>query len=360
VRLHPRLGLRAGLALAFAAAVAGTLALFSAGVLVLMTRSERQEQLHRDLHRPRPKDDGTPEELPQVLDLMLLLFPLAVGAAGGLGFVLARRALAPLKEASQRARQARASEEPLLLPVSGRGDEWDDLAITLNALLTDQRQSMERIHRFTANAAHELRTPLTAIIGESEVALRKPRSVDELRAALEIVHGESRRLSRLVDSLLVLAKGEARGLLGHASSIDAETLVHSAAERARARVQRAGGRAKIVVTGTAGPLWGEAQLLTRALENLLENALTHGGPSVHCALGTDAGGVVVDVSDDGPGVLESLGDVFEPLVRREDGPGAGLGLTIARTIAEAHGGTLDLVRSDHGAHFRLRLPRAPG
>src|SRR5207245_10931770 len=97
---------------------------------------------------------------------------------------LGRGARAPMRGAGRRAAAARASDWNLTLPKTGADDEWDELAGTLNALLEDARGSLLRMRRFTADAAHELRTPVTTIIGEAEVALRRDRSVEELRSAL--------------------------------------------------------------------------------------------------------------------------------------------------------------------------------
>jgi methyl-accepting chemotaxis protein len=139
-----KLTLRARLALSFAAAVAGALLVFSAVVVAVFSLSEMSDKAEEEIG----------ENTRRVLISMAIAAPAAIGGAAGLGLWLARRAVAPLQEASARARAARSSELDLTLPVRGTGDEWDELAGTLNALLADARGAMDRIRRFTADAAH--------------------------------------------------------------------------------------------------------------------------------------------------------------------------------------------------------------
>jgi two-component system heavy metal sensor histidine kinase CusS len=194
------LTLRHRLALLFAAAVAVALLVAGGatmGVIVVQTQAHRQDEIRRG----EPPDEDDALVVGRAAAAMGIVSPIVIAAAAVLGLYLARRALEPMREASRRAASARASELDLTLPVTGANDEWDELATTLNALLADARGSLLRVRRFTADAAHELRTPITAILGESEVALRRKRSELELRAALNVVkeeaeRGSSRRCSR--------------------------------------------------------------------------------------------------------------------------------------------------------------------
>ena len=347
-----RLTLRARLALSFAAAVAAALLVFSAVVVAVFSFSEMSDKGEREIG----------ENTRRVLISMVLAAPAAIGGAAGLGLWLARRAVAPLQEASARARAARSSELDLTLPVRGTGDEWDELASTLNTLLADARGAMERIRRFTADAAHELRTALTAILGEAEVAMRRERSAAELRVSLGVVREQAARLAGVLDSLLTLARADAGTLLS--SEMPSVSLEEAAREAADLAMAGAGGLepsdGSVDISGAAGPVRGDRVLLVRALRNLIENGLRHGGGKVDVRLSRHGASAVVRVEDRGPGVPEALQRVLFQRFSRADearsGGGLGLGLAIARAIAEAHGGAVELRPSERGAAFELTVP----
>jgi two-component system heavy metal sensor histidine kinase CusS len=337
-----KLSLRARLALSFAGAVAAALLVFGAAVGALLVQAERLEMARTGI------DTGDLyEDLRRVGWAMAVLLPVAAVGAAALGVWLAGRAVAPLREANARALSARASELDLTLPLRGAGDEWDQLAATLNALLADGRRSLERIRRFTSDAAHELRTPLTAILGEAEVTLRRERSAGELRAALTVVREEAARLAALVEALLSLARADAKALLGARVPCDLAELARAA-------------KGDIFITGAAPPVLADRVLLQRALGNLIENGVRHGGGEVRVELSSTGGQARALVKDSGPGIPPQLQPIlFERFARgdaaRTSG-GVGLGLSLARAIAEAHGGSLQLLPSDKGAAFELLLP----
>ena len=347
--------LRARLALSFAGAVAAALVAFSFAVVAVLAIGERAE------HRAggRPFDLRDLEDAPRVLLSMALVAPFAIGGAAALGLWLARRALLPLQEASARARAARSAAFDLTLPLRGNFDEWDELAVTLNALLGDGRASFERIRRFTADAGHELRTPLTAIISEADVTLRRPRTADELRASLLLIRESAAGLAGVIDALLTLARADAGAL----RPMPAPCALHELAVEARAQaLLGAGDRPGMTVSieGAAPSLRGDRILLVRALRNLIENGLRHGGGQVRVRLREQDGRAAVRVDDDGPGIPERLRPLlFQRFARDDDARssgGIGLGLSLARAIAEAHGGTLLLLPSARGASFELTLP----
>ena len=349
-----RLTLRGRLTAAFALAVLGALLCFGAAVIAVLWSDAAAEQRAN----PALKAEGF-EDARKALDAMLVVSPFVIAAAALLGNVLAGKAVAPIREASRRARVAHATGSPLELPRAREGEEWDDLAQTLNALLADARASFERIQRFTADAAHELRNPVTTVLGEADLALRNAALAPSAREAWSAVKDESERLRRLLDALLSLARGDAGRLLLAREEVDldalTDTLVAARAPHAQAkppllRRQGSGGRVR-----------GDPALLRRALENLVENALRHATHEVTVALATDPQGAQVTVSDDGPGIPAALREqVFERFFRvaqTANAPGAGLGLSISRAIAVAHGGSLRCVEAAHGARFELWLPR---
>ncbi len=377
-RARPPATLRVRLAVAFAGAVTAALAIFGAVVVGVVWREEIHEQARKEHARQalsahgsavdaHAVDEDQDDDVERVVSAMLFSAPLVIAAAAAFGLWLSRRALLPLREASTRAQSARASELLLTLPVNGNGDEWDELATTLNQLLTDARGSMARIQRFTADAAHELRTPLTTLIGEADLALRRERSIPELRAALSVVRAESQRMATLVDALLSLSRADAGTLLSqtHPRPVSLEPLLQEAALRAQARAERTGKPFAIALSfDTTGPhlARGEPVLLARALGNLLDNAVDHGGAKVALSVRTEATALHIRIEDDGPGIAPTLrARLFERFARADasrSSDGFGLGLALSRAIAQAHGGGLDLVREGPGAAFELHLQRA--
>ena len=422
--LRGPVSLRVQLALAFAAAVAAALVIFGAVVTGVVWRAEALEEAakasarrenqerrehdrshHRHHAHHRPPDDAAmgepPAEAPmgeptdehererdafeevelgdydddhdveRVLQAMLAAAPLVIAAAAAFGLWLSRRALLPLRDASARAQAARASSLQLTLPVRGANDEWDDLATTLNQLLADARGSLARIQRFTADAAHELRTPLTTLIGEADLALRRERPAADLRASLTVVRAESQRMAQLVDALLSLSRADAGTLLSqtHPDPVELEPLLREAAARAEARAERSHKPFAVALSfGETGPhlARGEPVLLARALGNLLDNAVDHGGTRVELSVRDEGDSLRIRVEDNGPGIAPSLrARLFERFARADvsrqsdgSGDGFGLGLALSRAIAQAHGGSLELLREGPGAAFDLRLLRA--
>jgi len=230
----------------------------------------------------------------------------------------------------------------------------------LDALLRVQRQ-------FVAHAAHELRSPLTTLYGELSHALRKPRDASEYRRAIEEALASTEDLKALADDLLVYARVVANRLPpAEDVSIDA-IVAHAAklvAKEARSRDVR------IASSSDGSSVLGHARDLERLVRNLLENAVEHSPPGgeVRVTTRTEGDDLVLIVEDDGPGIAADDRDrIFEPFFRRVgserpvEREGAGLGLSIARGIAEGHGGTLSLADGGAGARFVLKLPaHSPG
>jgi two-component system heavy metal sensor histidine kinase CusS len=346
------------LTLFFAGAVLGTI-LLHAGLVAAVLFS--LEWFERRAAPPGAAEDGYFDEIWPVLGAMALTAPVTVFGAAALGRTLARQALAPMREASTRARAARASELDLSLPVRGSGDEWDELASTLNTLLSDARGAFERTRRFTSDAAHELRTPLTIIVGETEVILRRERSAEEYRRALEVVHAESRGLTELVEALLTLARADAGTLVTAGEAVDLFLLAQKASQRAERLLSVQARTVQVELSGTSSLVRGDPVLLARVLDNLLSNALRHCRGQVRVEVRTTSEGAQASVVDNGAGVEPSFVPRLFQRFARADGmrgeEGTGLGLALSRTLIEAHGGALSYSRSPAGESvFTVCLP----
>lgn len=357
--------MRTRLALSFAVAVVGANLLFGLTVSGMLWGEGALEHPGQPWLQDEESDER--EHLLAVLMAMGFALPVTTVAAALFGRWLAGKALAPLREATVRAAAARASDMQLQLPLTGDGAEWDQLATTMNALLADARSSLERIRNFTADAAHELRTPLTSIMGEAEVTLRRERDKDGYERSLSTIREQAERLAQLITSLLTLARADGKVLLPHKQRVDLNELVLRSVERLRPEVEGAGAALSMESPAARIQVDGDAVLLSRVVDNLLQNALRYGGRrlavEVAVELTTEGSGTAkVTVVDDGPGVPAGFeGRLFERFARAESsrsGGGVGLGLSVARSVAKAHGGELTYSRDGGMTRFALTLPRA--
>jgi heavy metal sensor kinase len=309
--------------------------------------------------------DSIAADLAVVRRVILLALPLLVGLAGIGGYLLATRSLAPLNWMAEQARQITGSNLNRRLEIGHAAEELTLLAASFNELLARLDQSFEAMRRFVADASHELRTPIAVIRGEADVALSHDRGAAEYRESLAIVLDESRRLSRLVDDLLNLARADAGRVKLEAHEFYFNELL---ADCCRSMQTLASASNVTLEYRSAGDVQfrGDEALLRRLAINLLDNAIryTPPGGQVAVVLEADAAGACLRISDTGIGIPpEAAPHVFERFYRadkarsRQDG-GFGLGLAIVKWIAEAHDGAVELTRnSGPGTTFTVTLPR---
>jgi heavy metal sensor kinase len=330
--------------------------------------AEQGKQYHRFL----VVTAGVPLQ-PARATLRNLAFILAGSSAGVwllacvAGRSLSRRALLPLTRMAQAVRGIDPADLSERLPIPGTRDELADLGRAFNDLLARAHESFARQRRFTGDASHQLRTPLTAILGQLEVALRRPRSVEEYQQVLASVERQALHLRALVDMLLFLARADAEARAPLLESIDLAgwlrqhmTTIAADARAADVHVEYAVDRAV--------PVLAQPLLLGQLVDNLLDNARKYSDPGMPITVRVDsANGVAsLSVADRGCGIsAEDLPHVFEPFyrsaqARRLGQGGVGLGLAIARRIAGALDGEI-VVSSEpgKGSCFSLRLPQAP-
>jgi two-component system, OmpR family, sensor kinase len=271
----------------------------------------------------------------------------AVVLAAALATLLVGRALGPLRRLSSGARDIeRTGDASQRLAVPETHDEVGALARTLNAMLASLERSREAERRFVGDASHELRTPLTALRGNAAYVARHGADPD----ALADIEADAARLSGLLDDLLALAREDS------AAPAVAEPVDLVAVARAAAAADP--GAAAILAAGPAMALVrGERPALERAAANLVHNARRHGPADgrITVAVETDGTQARLSVTDEGRGLEpDEAARAFERFWRgpRAAGQGSGLGLAIVRSIAERHGGHVEV----QGARFTIELP----
>ncbi len=305
------------------------------------------------------------EALRELLLILVAGLPaLLVGALVG-GWVFAGRALLPLDQVVEELRDLDADNLNARLPESRGTFEVQELARNFNALLGRLESAFRRVREFTADASHELRTPLTILRGEAEVALRKERSADEYRAVLASGLEEVQRMGRIVEDLLLLAKGDLGEITVEKTPLDLAPFLRELGEQARA-LAAADGLDLTLVGGPSAVVMADPLRLRQLFWNLLDNAVKYTPPGgkvflSHGILSPEW--VRVTVKDTGIGIpAEHLPRIFERFYRVDKhrsraGGGSGLGLAIGKWVAEAHGGRIE-VRSKpgEGTSFLVHLP----
>jgi heavy metal sensor kinase len=297
-----------------------------------------------------------------VVGLALAIWLLALVA----GRRICRRALAPVTRMSVAVGAMNASDLGCRLPTTATGDELEDLSRAFNSLLDRLQESFERQKRFTADASHQLRTPLTAILGQLEVALRRERSDVDYRRVLKTVNQEASRLRQIVESLLFLARANDEASLPEREHVhigawlEAHLQARPADDRAAdIQLQRSEAAGDVALVQTA--LLGE--LVNIVIDNACKFSVR--GTPIKVRLHTEEKTTCIDVQDQGYGIAEDdLPWLFTRFFRSADArrrgiEGVGLGLSIARRLAEALGGTLTATSQvGVGTCLTLRLQRA--
>jgi heavy metal sensor kinase len=308
------------------------------------------------------------QRLRDLLLVMALALPLAVGAAALGGYVLAGRALAPLREMADQARRITADRLSERLPADPLGGELSQLATVFNETFARLERSFAQLRRFTADASHELRTPLTAIRSVGEVGLQERRDAAAYRDIIGSMLEEVDRLARLVDSLLTLSRADADRVPLHREPAD---LVRLAQEVVSDLGVLAEEKDQTISVEADGPVdvHVDRVILRQALLNVVDNAVKYSPPggSIRLRVRDHPADPCIEIVDSGPGIPAADRErVFERFYRVDKARsrslgGVGLGLAIARWAVESHGGRIELRSTPgRGCTFRVVVPRAPG
>jgi heavy metal sensor kinase len=303
--------------------------------------------------------------LNRLLDLLAVLLPVLMVCAAGGGYWLVNRALRPVDRLSQTAEQLSLQNLTLRLPVVPSGDALERLSISLNTMLGRLRDSVQTSRRFLADASHELRTPLTVIKGElleltGESILTQRDLCERVGSVLE----EVARLEHLVSGLLVLSRLDAGEPQRDWADVDLAELASNTAEQMRLMADDRGIEIELTALRKA-LVRGDRARLKQIVVNLLDNAIrfTKRGGTVWLRTAADDMGSVLEVSDTGVGIPSAaIPHVFDRFFRvdaarsRDDG-GAGLGLSIVKSICSVHGAEIEVEsRVEAGSCFRVTFP----
>ncbi len=309
------------------------------------------------------------EPFDQALDRFRLtenrFLPLLVLLASFLGYWLSGRALAPVNRIIESAEQIGMQNLSQRLPVPKAVDDLQRLTMTLNAMLERIESSVVRIRQFTANASHDLRTPLALIRTHAEVALRRTRSESEYRESLSRIVTASEETTQLVESLLTLARADAG--VGHLrpAEIDLTPVLYKVSREIDTLAHSKSLSFSFELENQPVSVFGDPAALQRLLIAVLENAIkyTPSGGAVWLRTSVDSQAVEIQVEDTGVGIAaEDLPHIFDRFYRADQArsrqvSGSGLGLSIARWIAESHKGSIDVQSQlGTGSVFRIILP----
>jgi heavy metal sensor kinase len=308
-----------------------------------------------------------------MLDHLLLLLaiglPIVVAVTVCGGYLLVGRALAPVDQIARKAEQITQHNLSERLPVARTGDELERLSISLNHMITRLEDAFQNSKRFVADASHELRTPLTVLRGELEGVVRQDDGLTpELREALGSLLEEVERLSKIVERLFALSRLDA----GEAQS---EWVQFDLAKLAATTTDQMGLLAEdkhlsvSCVAAQRVAVEGDRSRLKQVVVNLLDNAIkyTPAGGAVNLRVAAVNGHAVLEVTDNGMGIpADALAHVFDRFfrvdkARSRDLGGAGLGLSIVKSICTAHGAEVEVESTPgSGSRFRVVMPLAGG
>ena len=285
--------------------------------------------------------------------------------AAGVGWFMARRAVSGVEAVTRTAQKISGGNLEERVPVKAKGDEIDQLATTFNQMLNRIQALLKEIKEMSDNIAHDLRSPITRIRGIAEVTLSAGKSLNEYEAMAASTVEECDRLLDMINTMLLISKTEAGVDRLNREEIDLTALIRKACELFEPAAEDKGVNLACSVPN-GSRLVGDTRMIQRMLSNLLDNAIkyTPSGGSVNIFLVENDGQVAVSVRDTGIGLSPSdLPRIFERFYRCDQSrsqAGIGLGLSLARAVARAHGGDITVVSTpNQGSTFTVTLQKSP-
>jgi signal transduction histidine kinase len=300
----------------------------------------------------------------EIRRVMFISAPIVLALSGLLGAWLARRSLRPIAQMTESARRIGGENLSERIPTRGTDDELDRLAATLNEMFDRIGDAMQRLHGFSADAAHQLKSPIASLQNEIEVTLAAEDLDESTRRLLAGFLDQVVELGSSVAAMLRLARSESGLSAGQATPVELRGLLDGVVSLFQPVAEERGVTLEL---NAAEPveILGDLAWLREMFASLVQNAVVHTlqGGSVTLSLAQKPGEVVVEVADSGEGIPDSeqerIFDRFYRVSPARGVPGSGLGLALARQIAMAHGGTIDVQsRLGVGSIFTVRLSRS--
>jgi heavy metal sensor kinase len=297
--------------------------------------------------------------------LSLWLLPLGVLVAATSGWVLAGRTLSPIKTITKAAQEIEVSQLNRRLPITGSGDEVDQLAATFNESFERLERAVGEMKQFTASIAHELRTPLASLRGEAEFALLHSQSLADCKNTLAGQVEVIDKLSSMIRQLLTLARAESGELQTTQERVDVTAMLKELVDTFSLVAAEKGLSIELDSISDLN-LIGDRSWLDRAMFNLIDNAIkyTPAGGRVHVCGRREGEKIVLEVLDNGRGISEeALPRIFERFYRADESrskdiEGVGLGLSLVKWIVDQHQGAIEVQSQPaQGARFRIVLPK---
>jgi len=311
-----------------------------------------------------PMDDYL-EAVERFRTAMLIGIPALLIIAAGGGYWISTRALHPVDQITRAAQAINPQDLSRRITVPQTRDELQRMAETLNQMLQRIEAAVARITQFTADASHELRTPVALIRTRAEVTLAKPRTSDQYRDALKEVLTESERTSALIEALITLARADTGAEALNFDRTNISEIANEVCTQARTLTEAKQLHWKAIIPEVAIWVEGDANALRRLLLILIDNAVKYTPPTGSVSLGLERNGshAEIRIRDTGIGISKAdLPHIFDRFYRADkarsrDLGGAGLGLSIGRWIANAHGGEIKVESSTpNGTTFLVWFP----
>jgi heavy metal sensor kinase len=297
--------------------------------------------------------------------MFVITMVLLIGLAAGVGWFMARRSVSGVEAVTRTAQGISGGSLEKRVPVNPRGDEIDQLAMTFNQMLDRIQTLVTEIKEMSENIAHDLKSPITRIRGMAEVTLTTNPSLGDYENMAASTVEECDRLLDMINTMLMISKTEAGVDKFVREKVDFASLARNACELFGPMVQDKGLTLSIDVPGPSFIL-GDPKMIQRMLANLLDNAIkyTSSGGEVSVTLSENEKTVIAAIRDTGIGIApEDLSRVFERFYRCDQSrsqPGIGLGLSLARAIARAHGGDITVASTlGHESTFTITLSKSP-
>ncbi len=303
-------------------------------------------------------------QISRITSLTLVLLPVLIVLAAGGGYLLARRALSPISQIADTARQiGQSGDLSRRITLGPGGDELHQLADSFNDMFDKLGRAFEAERQFTSDASHELRTPMAVISAECEYALERPLTEAEYQESLQVIHRQSRKMTRLIQDMLDFARLESASSRYEMAPLDLSALTQTLCQDMA--FIRDKGITLTWETTDALMVYGNEALLSRLLSNLISNSYRYGKENgyIRVRAFARAGEAILSVEDDGAGIApqeqEKIFRRFYQSDASRSGTGLGLGLSMASEIARFHHGRIT-VRSEvgRGSTFEVFLPLA--